>query len=74
MTHGDVVNLIKESGLHVRLTIGCPKEGAPILNQAQTSPGISSQHHQSSSQQQPQMKNENSTYFDRSHLSQHPQL
>lgn len=26
MTHGDVVNLIKESGLHVRLTIGCPKE------------------------------------------------
>ncbi|KAH8386017.1 hypothetical protein KR200_002366 [Drosophila serrata] len=30
MTHGDVVNLIKESGLHVRLTIGCPlKEGGP---------------------------------------------
>ncbi|XP_030369026.1 uncharacterized protein LOC115620046 [Scaptodrosophila lebanonensis] len=28
MSHGDVVNLIKESGLHVRLTIGCPiKEG-----------------------------------------------
>lgn len=24
--HGDVVNLIKESGLHVRLTIGNPKE------------------------------------------------
>lgn len=33
MSHGDVVNLIKESGLHVRLTIGCPKEGA-ILNAA----------------------------------------
>lgn len=29
MTHGDVVNLIKESGLHVRLTIGNPKEGPP---------------------------------------------
>ncbi|GAB0090029.1 membrane-associated guanylate kinase, WW and PDZ domain-containing protein 1 [Sergentomyia squamirostris] len=25
MSHGDVVNLIKESGLHVRLTIGCPQ-------------------------------------------------
>lgn len=24
MSHGDVVNLIKESGLHVRLTIGNP--------------------------------------------------
>lgn len=34
MTHGDVVNLIKESGLHVRLTIGCPKEvGQPSPNQ-----------------------------------------
>ncbi|KAH8372863.1 hypothetical protein KR009_006596 [Drosophila setifemur] len=30
MSHGEVVNLIKESGLHVRLTIGCPlKEGGP---------------------------------------------
>ncbi|KMY95447.1 uncharacterized protein Dsimw501_GD25223 [Drosophila simulans] len=30
MSHGDVVNLIKESGLHVRLTIGVPlKEGGP---------------------------------------------
>lgn len=26
MSHGDVVNLIKESGLHVRLSIGNPKE------------------------------------------------
>lgn len=37
MPHGDVVNLIKESGLHVRLTIGCPKEGA-IINAAPTMP------------------------------------
>ncbi|XP_065367206.1 uncharacterized protein Magi [Calliphora vicina] len=37
MSHGDVVNLIKESGLHVRLTIGCPKEGA-IINAAPTMP------------------------------------
>ncbi|KAL5287456.1 MAGI3 family protein [Megaselia abdita] len=36
MTHGDVVNLIKESGLHVRLTIGCPKEvGQPSPSQLQ---------------------------------------
>lgn len=27
MSHGDVVNLIKESGLYVRLTIGNPKDG-----------------------------------------------
>lgn len=26
MTHGDVVNLIKDSGLYVRLTIGDPAE------------------------------------------------
>lgn len=26
MTHGDVVSIIKESGLYVRLTIGNPKE------------------------------------------------
>lgn len=26
MTHGDVVNLIKDSGLYVRLTIGDPNE------------------------------------------------
>lgn len=37
MSHGDVVNLIKESGLHVRLSIGCPKEGA-IINAAPTMP------------------------------------
>lgn len=30
MSHGDVVNLIKESGLHVRLTIGNPKD-VPML-------------------------------------------
>lgn len=36
MGHGDVVNLIKESGLHVRLTIGNPKEMAP----QQTLPAI----------------------------------
>ncbi|XP_073812064.1 membrane associated guanylate kinase, WW and PDZ domain containing protein magi [Musca autumnalis] len=41
MSHGDVVNLIKESGLHVRLTIGCPKEGA-IINAAPTMPAGSS--------------------------------
>ncbi|XP_011185473.1 membrane-associated guanylate kinase, WW and PDZ domain-containing protein 1 [Zeugodacus cucurbitae] len=56
MSHGDVVNLIKESGLHVRLTIGCPKDAlttptstlgtqnsALIVNSAQVSPGQLSQ-------------------------------
>lgn len=31
MTHGEVVNLIKESGFHVRLTIGHPREQPPVL-------------------------------------------
>lgn len=31
MTHGDVVNLIKESGLYVRLTIGDPTEDGHII-------------------------------------------
>ncbi|XP_049307444.1 uncharacterized protein LOC105223869 [Bactrocera dorsalis] len=56
MSHGDVVNLIKESGLHVRLTIGCPKDAlttptttlgtqnsALLVNSAQVSPGQLSQ-------------------------------
>ncbi|XP_017466795.1 PREDICTED: membrane-associated guanylate kinase, WW and PDZ domain-containing protein 1-like isoform X2 [Rhagoletis zephyria] len=56
MSHGDVVNLIKESGLHVRLTIGCPKDtlqtptttggtstSALLTNSAQVSPGQLSQ-------------------------------
>lgn len=37
MSHGDVVNLIKESGLHVRLTIGNPKDVQPT-NNGQTVP------------------------------------
>ncbi|CAD7012274.1 unnamed protein product [Ceratitis capitata] len=56
MSHGDVVNLIKESGLHVRLTIGCPKDAALTtppppsntalhVNSAQVSPGQLSQSH-----------------------------
>lgn len=35
MSHGDVVNLIKESNLHVRLTIGNPKEIQPNIVQQQ---------------------------------------
>ncbi|XP_055693692.1 membrane-associated guanylate kinase, WW and PDZ domain-containing protein 2 [Lutzomyia longipalpis] len=35
MSHGDVVNLIKESGLHVRLTIGSPQV---IANQPMKAP------------------------------------
>ncbi|XP_055838005.1 membrane-associated guanylate kinase, WW and PDZ domain-containing protein 1 isoform X2 [Episyrphus balteatus] len=62
MSHGDVVNLIKESGLHVRLTIGSPKEDNPILNPSQSSPVL------------PQLKSDTPTYFDRSHISQYPQL
>uniref|UniRef100_A0A1A9W3M9 Membrane-associated guanylate kinase, WW and PDZ domain-containing protein 1 n=1 Tax=Glossina brevipalpis TaxID=37001 RepID=A0A1A9W3M9_9MUSC len=55
MSHGEVVNLIKESGLHVRLTISCSKDGNNInatpannsnsllLSSAQASPGQISQ-------------------------------
>lgn len=34
MSHGDVVNLIKESGLHVRLTIGNPKDSSMLVTSA----------------------------------------
>lgn len=37
MSHGDVVNLIKESGLQVQLTIGCPRPdgvGTPLIQTA----------------------------------------
>ncbi|XP_062699123.1 membrane-associated guanylate kinase, WW and PDZ domain-containing protein 1 isoform X2 [Aedes albopictus] len=37
MSHGDVVNLIKESGLQVQLTIGCPRPdgaGPPLIQTA----------------------------------------
>ncbi|XP_068148192.1 LOW QUALITY PROTEIN: membrane-associated guanylate kinase, WW and PDZ domain-containing protein 1 [Drosophila tropicalis] len=41
MSHGDVVNLIKESGLHVRLTIGVPlKEGGPSPSPGGSSAGL----------------------------------
>lgn len=33
MSHGDVVNLIKESGLHVRLTIGNPNISNNVSHQ-----------------------------------------
>lgn len=35
MSHGDVVNLIKESGLQVQLSIGCPRpDGPPLIQTA----------------------------------------
>lgn len=64
MNHGDIVNLIKESGLHVRLTIGSPQEkslGAP--------PSVPP----------PPQHSSNSIingeqYFDTYSMAQHPQL
>ena len=54
MSHGDVVNLVKESGLHVRLTIGNPKEN--IFNGAAGSKQMQ--------QQQQFINNKNDAYFD----------
>lgn len=40
MSHGDVVNLIKESGLQVQLTIGCPRpDGPPLIQTALANAG-----------------------------------
>lgn len=75
MNHGEIVNLIKESGLHVRLTIGQPvpsalappPQAAAVGNQQ---PGGGPQplsvhqiNHQM--QQQQAMNNKNELYFDR---------
>lgn len=63
MNHGDIVNLIKESGLHVRLTIGSPKEkslgGPPVPPPPQHSAN--------------QIIN-NEQYFDTYSIAPHPQL
>lgn len=63
MNHGDIVNLIKESGLHVRLTIGSPQEkslGAPPV----PPPPQHSSNSIINSEQ----------YFDAYSMAQHPQL
>lgn len=79
MSHGDVVNLIKESGLHVRLTIGCPKDplitSNPILSSSplQQPPSIIATTIKSE-QSQPQQPQQQSYTSDRSQLIQHPQL
>lgn len=62
MSHGDVVNLIKESGLHVRLTIGPPKENNVMINPTQSSPIL------------PLLKSDTPTFFDSTPTSQYPQL
>lgn len=61
MNHGDIVNLIKESGLHVRLTIGCPQEKSP--------PVPPPPQHSSNS-----IINNGEQYFDTYSMAQHPQL
>ncbi|KAG4073898.1 hypothetical protein HA402_014103 [Bradysia odoriphaga] len=64
MNHGDIVNLIKESGLHVRLTIGSPQEkslgGPPPV----PPPPQHSANSMVNSEQ----------YFDTYSMAQHPQL
>ncbi|XP_037918553.1 membrane-associated guanylate kinase, WW and PDZ domain-containing protein 1-like isoform X2 [Hermetia illucens] len=68
MSHGDVVNLIKDSGLHVRLTIGSPKDIPPLVQQSQPSP-VSAPMGTA-----PKPSAVESAYFDRTQLVQHPQL
>lgn len=53
MSHGDVVNLIKDSGLHVRLTIGNPKEPLPSSSSV-SNMSLQQQHIQFQHQQQHQ--------------------
>lgn len=68
MNHGEIVNLIKESGLHVRLTIGQPVPSAlaaPTQQQAQSQPGAPLSVHQINLQQQQAMHQKNDMYFDR---------
>lgn len=89
MSHGDVVNLIKESGLHVRLTIGNPKETMMVVP-APPQPSISlqQQHHQQQQQQMQHLHNlqqqqqllqtngghlKNDQYYDNYSMA-HPQL
>lgn len=70
MNHGEIVNLIKESGLHVRLTIGQPVPSAlappppPPQQQQQQHVGQPLSVHQINLQQQA-MNNKNEMYFDR---------
>lgn len=71
MSHGDIVNLIKESGLHVRLTIGAPKD---VTNVVLPSPSNVIPHiHDGQLNGSNNSKNEQ--YFDISPVpSTHPQL
>lgn len=67
MNHGEIVNLIKESGLHVRLTIGQPVAppmlSPPPQQQQQQQPHQLSMHQMNLQQQQ--ALNKNDLYFDR---------
>lgn len=65
MNHGDIVNLIKESGLHVRLTIGSPQEKS--LGAPPPVPPPPQQHSSNSIGNSEQ-------YFDTYSMAQHPQL
>lgn len=70
MNHGEIVNLIKESGLHVRLTIGQPVPSAlaPPPQQHQQHQQLAGQPlsvHQINLQQQQAMNSKNDMYFDR---------
>lgn len=71
MNHGEIVNLIKESGLHVRLTIGQPVPSAlapvqPSMQQplgGQQPLSVHQINHQM--QQQQAINNKTELYFDR---------
>lgn len=87
MSHGDIVNLIKESGLHVRLTIGAPKDftnngGLPISSTSNnimvlppSIPDSSSHHLHNNATGMNNINNKNDQYFDNYPMaSSHQQL
>lgn len=72
MSHGDIVNLIKESGLHVRLTIGAPKD---VTNAVLSSPSNMSSHLHDSHRNNGSINSKTGQYIDNYPVpSTHPQL
>lgn len=84
LSHGDIVNLIKESGLHVRLTIGSPKEinGPPPPLPTHPPPPLASSstmmqdanHHHQQQQHHHMIPSKNEQFYDNFPIVSHPQL
>lgn len=72
MSHGDVVNLIKESGLHVRLTIGNPN--VPNVVTHQPAPGSNMSSGSGGGVGGNGGIKQNDPYFERYNMGSQPQL